>query len=85
MKHFRGLDDIQFRVSEPPVTYDSPHSVTLTLKEWDDIQMHLGFHAHNLAERNAVDSSVKVYRLVSLMRDQTDAALSAAADTAEGE
>ncbi len=80
MKHFSNIVEVA-----PPVTYDTMHSVTLSLSDWDDIQMHLGFHAHNMDIKGAGDTANKVRAMKSRLWEQTDAALTAAADTAEGE
>ncbi len=80
MKHFQNIVEVA-----PPVTYDTMHSVTLSLSDWNDIQTRLYFYAHNIVALGHHDAAKKISAILARMYDQTDTALTAAADTAEGE
>ena len=82
MKHFQNIIEVA-----PPVTYDTMHTVTLSLSDWLNVQTYLSFYSYNIIEKGAgyAATSEKVRDLVERLADQTDAALTAAADTAEGE
>jgi hypothetical protein len=65
-----------------PVTYDSPHTVTLSLSDWLNIQTYLSFYANNCMDKGEGywATAEKVRGLLSHMSEQTDIPLSAAAD-----
>ncbi len=75
MKHFAKIEE-----EAAPVTYDSTLSVTLSLSDWNDIQTRLYFYGHNLVELGHDAAAKKVRDLCSRLADQTDTALTAAAD-----
>ncbi len=80
MKHFQTIE-----VAPPAVTYDTMHSVTLSLSDWNDAQMYLRFYADNMVDRGEryEPTAKKVRAILSRMYEQTDTALTAAAEECE--
>lgn len=62
------------------VSYDTEHSVTLTVLEWLGIQTQLGLAVHNLEEAGKT-ATAEVHRgILARLRPQTAPIIQAAAD-----
>ena len=67
------------------ITYDSPHSVTLSVNDWLGIRTQLGFAAFNNRMSGEVATAEVTRELLDKLDAQTDAVLDAAAETADAE
>jgi glycerol-3-phosphate dehydrogenase len=68
-----------------PVTYASPHTVTLSVNDWLGIRTQLGFAEFNNRMSGEVATAEVTRELLDKLDAQTDAVLDAAAETAAAE
>jgi len=68
-----------------PITYATPHTVTLTVQDWLGIRTQLAFAAFNNRARGEVATAEVTGKLLDKLYDQTQSALDAAADAADAE
>ena len=79
MKHFNI-------VREPtPVSFDSPHTVTLPLLDWLTLRVNLGYACQLLKSRGEPETAAVIGATLARLHEQTDDAIDAAADAEESE
>jgi hypothetical protein len=68
-----------------PITYDSPHTVTLTVQDWLGIRTQLAFAEFNNRQSDQIATACVTRELLDKLRYQTQQAIDDAADAADAE